>query len=231
MSSYYTLIPALPALPAKLDQLKELPISILQLEQRLGMLDEDDRAELAVALRLFHERYGDEGLSDRDEVQRWQDELKQIRDASLRELLEQYLTWRTLIAAQRYRLAGQSEGTEFEGQGETVWLIRKHWQESDFALSGRFPWLIESQSMLKQGRNAELEERVMTWFWQRLREMEQSWPFTFTAVAAYRLRWSIVTYRLDWDGADAQAQFNELVAGALAGFKPTEALHSVIEAG
>lgn len=232
MSSYYTLIPALPALPAQLDQLKELPISILQLEQRLGMLDEGDRAELALALRLFQrERDGDEGLSDQDEVQHWQQELDQIRDRDLRRLLEQHLIWRTLLAAQRYRQAGQAEGTGFQGYGDLVWLIRRHWQESDFALSGRFPWLVDAQSMLKHGQSAELEQRLLTWFWQQLRALEQCCPFSFTAVAAYRLRWSIAEYRLRWQGEQAQEYFGQLVVGALTGFQQDKALHSVTEAG
>jgi len=231
-SSYYTLIPALPALPARLEQLKELPISILQLEQRLGMLDETDQQQLALALRLFRrEREGDEALSDRDEVRQWQQELSQISSEGLRGLLEQHLIWRTLIAAQRYRLAGQAEGGEFQGYGDLVWLIRRHWQESDFALAGRFPWLTEAQALLRQGQSARLEEHLLVWFWQQLRELEQAKPFSFTAVAAYRLRWSIAEYRLRWQGEEAREQFGQLVASALAGFKQDEPLHSVTEAG
>jgi hypothetical protein len=231
-SSYYTLIPALPALPARIDQLKELPISILQLEQRLGMLDEVDQQQLTLALRLFQrEREGDEGLSDRDEVQHWQQELARIQDGILKQLLEQHLIWRTLIAAQRYRLAGQSEGKAFQGFGDLVWLIRRHWQVSDFSLAGRFPWLVEAQNMLKEGQSAELEQHLLSWFWQQLRQLEQCYPFSFTAVAAYRLRWSIAEYRLRWQGEKAQEQFNQLVISALAGFKQDETLHSVTEAG
>lgn len=232
MSSYYTLIPALPALPAKLEQLKDLPISILQLEQRLGMLNEADQHQLQLALRLFQrERDGDEGLSDRDEVEHWQQELAQIRDASLRQVLEHHLIWRTLIAAQRYRLAGQSEGQGFQGFGDLVWLIRRHWQESDFALSGRFPWLVEAQAMLKKGQSAELEQHLLAWFWQQLRVLEQENAFSFTAVAAYRLRWSLAEYRLRWQAEQAQDVFSQLVDRALAGFKQDDRLHSVTEAG
>jgi len=232
VSSYYTLIPALPALPAKLEQLKDLPISILQLEQRLGMLNEADQHQLQLALRLFQrERDGDEGLSDRDEVEHWQQELAQIRDASLRQVLEHHLIWRTLIAAQRYRLAGQSEGQGFQGFGDLVWLIRRHWQESDFALSGRFPWLVEAQAMLKKGQSAELEQHLLAWFWQQLRVLEQENAFSFTAVAAYRLRWSLAEYRLRWQAEQAQDVFSQLVDRALAGFKQDDRLHSVTEAG
>ena len=232
MSSYYTLIPALPALPAKLEQLKDLPISILQLEQRLGMLNEADQHQLQLALRLFQrERDGDEGLSDRDEVEHWQQELAQIRDAALRQVLEHHLIWRTLIAAQRYRLAGQSEGQGFQGFGDLVWLIRRHWQESDFALSGRFPWLVEAQAMLKKGQSAELEQHLLAWFWQQLRVLEQENAFSFTAVAAYRLRWSLAEYRLRWQAEQAQDVFSQLVDRALAGFKQDDRLHSVTEAG
>jgi hypothetical protein len=85
--------------------------------------------------------------------------------------------------------------------------------------------------MLKKGQSAELEQQLLVWFWQQLRELEQCNPFSFTAVAAYRLRWSIAEYRLRWQGEQAQEQFSRLVTSALAGFKQDETLHSVTEAG
>jgi len=157
---------------------------------------------------------------------RWRAAIK-----ALKQVLEHHLIWRTLIAAQRYRLAGQAEGQGFQGFGDLVWLIRRHWQESDFTLSGRFPWLIEAQGMLKKGQSAELEQHLLAWFWQQLRELEQEQPFSFTAVAAYRLRWSLAEYRLRWQPEQAQEEFDRLVVRALAGFKQDDRLHSVTEAG
>ncbi|MBV0932393.1 hypothetical protein [Marinobacterium weihaiense] len=218
MSVYYTLIPALPALPVRLEQLKELPISVLQLEQRLSMLSEQDRLLLQRALRLFQrERSGDEALSDQDEVQHWQQELAAIPHKPLRAVLAENLEWRSLIAAQRYRLAGQQDGDSFQGYGKRVWIIRRDWQQPDFGLGRQYPWLVESLAQLRQQQGVELEQQILDRLWRKLRMLEQSHPFSLIAVAAYRLRWSIAEYRLRWQSDAAQQHFSHLVDQALAG--------------
>ncbi|WP_417533493.1 hypothetical protein [Marinobacterium stanieri] len=232
MSLYYTLVPALPALPPSMSQLKELPISVLQLEQRLTMLSGDDRAVLERALRLFQrERSGDEGFSDRDEVLHWRQELAAIPDKPLRRVLEENLEWRSLIAAQRYRLAGQAEGGSFQGYGRRVWIIKRDWQQPDFGLGRRYPWLIESLAQLKQGQCLELEQQILERLWRKLRLLEQSHPFTLMAIAAYRLRWSLAEYRLRWQGDAAQTHFSQLVDRALSGLELDEPVDAVTEAG
>ncbi|GAA0696370.1 hypothetical protein GCM10009104_25470 [Marinobacterium maritimum] len=228
MSVYYTLIPALPALPVKLEQLKELPISVLQLERRLGMLPEADQVLLVRALRLFQrERTGDEAFSDRDEVLHWQQELAAIPYKPLRAVLAENLEWRSLIAAQRYRLAGQHEGDSFEGYGKRTWIIRRDWQQPDFGLGRRYPWLVESLAQLKQGQGVELEQQILARLWRKLRMLEQSHPFSLIAVAAYRLRWSIAEYRLRWQAEAAQQHFSQLVDRALAGVMPDSGIDPV----
>ncbi|PSL12680.1 hypothetical protein CLV44_11639 [Marinobacterium halophilum] len=232
MSVYYTLIPALPALPTALEQLKELPISVLQLEQRLSMLSEEDRALLARALRLFQrERSGDEGVSDQDEVRYWEQELDTIPQRPLRGILTENLEWRSLIAAQRYRLAGQHEGNGFQGYGPRIWIIRRDWQQPDFGLGRQYPWLAESLAQLKQGQGVELEQQILARLWRKLHMLEQSHPFTLTAVAAYRLRWSIAEYRLRWQADRAQVHFSQLVDRALAGAGRDSRVDPVTEAG
>lgn len=232
MSLYYTLVPALPALPPSLSQLRELPISVLQLEQRLSMLSDDDQAVLARALRLFQrERSGDEGFSDRDEVRHWEQELAAIPDKPLRRVLEENLEWRSLIAAQRYRLAGQVDGTGFEGYGPRTWIIRRDWQQPDFGLGRRYPWLVESLAQLKQGQCLVLEQQILERLWRKLRLLEQSHPFTLMAVAAYRLRWSLAEYRLRWQGDAAQEHFSQLVDRALDRLGPDASIDAMTEAG
>lgn len=217
MSVYYTLIPALPALPVTLERLKELPISVLQLERRLSMLPEQDRDLLGRALRLFQrERTGDEAFSDRDEVLHWERELAAIPYRPLRAVLAENLEWRSLVAAQRYRLAGQQEGDGFQGYGRRTWIIRRDWQQADFGLGRQYPWLVQSMTQLKQGQGVELEQQILSRLWRKLRMLEQSHPFSLVAVAAYRLRWSIAEYRLRWRAEAAQEHFSQLVDRALA---------------
>ncbi|MBA4503399.1 hypothetical protein [Marinobacterium marinum] len=231
MSVYHTLIPALPALPVSLEQLKELPISVLQLERRLGMLPEQDQQLLQRALRLFQrERIGDETCSDRDEVQHWERELAEVALPPLRAVLVENLEWRSLIAAQRYRLAGQYEGTGFQGYGERIWIVRRDWQQPDFGLGRHYPWLTESLTQLKQGRSVALEQQILSRLWCRLHMLEQAHPFSLTAVAAYRLRWSIAEYRLRWQAEAAQQHFSQLVDRALTEVLQDSGVDRAIEA-
>jgi len=212
---YYTLIPALPWLGA-LDKLRELPCSTLKLEQRLSMLDDGDREQIARALHLCQrERTGDEAYSDADEIVHWQQELAQIRDPALAKVIGDHLEARTLVAALRYRRAGQGEGGSFQGFGPLVWLIRRNWQLPLFGLEQRFRWLERVNAALQANEIRRLEQLLLERFWQRLLAVEQEQGFSFATVAAYRLRWALAEYRLRWHEEEAQHYFDRLVDGAL----------------
>ncbi|GGB99635.1 hypothetical protein GCM10011352_27290 [Marinobacterium zhoushanense] len=213
--SYYTLVPALPTL-APLAKLQELPCSTLKLEQRLNMLSEADRDQLARALHLCQrERIGDETLSDADEIALWHSELEAIADPALSAVIADYLESRTLVAALRYRLAGQQDGASFKGFGPCVWLIRRDWQLPLFGLERRFPWLIQARDALESGQSRALELLLLERFWSRLWRMEQERAFSFAAVAAYRLRWALAEYRLRWSAEQAQEYFDLWLSGTL----------------
>ncbi|WP_027852999.1 hypothetical protein [Marinobacterium litorale] len=218
MADYYTLIPALPWL-APLDRLKELPCSTLKLEQRLSMLTPSDAEQLQRALRLCQrERLGDETLSDSDEIRLWEEELAAIEDPALAEVIADYLQSRTLVAALRYRLAGQQDGSNFKGFGPLVWLIRRNWQQPLLGLERRFPWLSRAKDALEANQSRELEMLLLERLWHRLTRLEQEQGFGFAAVAGYRLRWALAEYRLRWSATSAQEYFDRWVSGALARF-------------
>lgn len=215
MSSYYTLIPSLPAL-APLQKLQELPCSTLKLEQRLTMLSDSERDQLERVLRLCQrERAGDEAYSDTDEVNLWQEELAAIKDPVVTELVADYLESRTLVAALRYRLAGQSSGADFKGFGPRVWLIQRNWQQPLFGLERQFPWLIRAREALEAGEGRVLEMLLLERFWTRLWRTEQTEHFSFAAIVAYRLRWALSEYRLRWDQAAATDFFDSWAEAAL----------------
>ncbi|MBV1788980.1 hypothetical protein KQ940_13055 [Marinobacterium sp. D7] len=218
--SYYTLVPALPTL-APLARLQELPCSTLKLEQRLSMLSEADREQLARALHLCQrERVGDEALSDADEIALWHSELEAISDPTLCAVIAEYLQSRTLVAALRYRLAGQQDGGSFKGFGPCVWLIQRDWQQPLFGLERRFPWLMQAREALEAGRSRALEQMLLERFWTRLWRIEQEQVFSFAAVAAYRLRWALAEYRLRWSGEQAQEYFDRWVGSTLQSLDP-----------
>ncbi len=215
ISAYYTLIPSLPAL-APLAKLQELPCSTLKLEQRFTMLGEKELDQLNRALRLCQrERAGDETYSDTDEVSHWKEELEAINDAKVVELVSDYLESRTLVAALRYRLAGQDSGADFKGFGPRVWLIQRNWQQPLFGLEHQFPWLVRAREALEAGEGRALEMLLLERFWTRLWRTEQTEHFSFVAIVAYRLRWALSEYLLRWDQAAATDYFDRWAEAAL----------------
>lgn len=227
---YYTLIPALPWL-APLTRLRELPCSTLKLEQRLTMLSREDQQQLRLALSLCRpERPGDEVLSDADEIASWQQQLARLESEPLRQLIEDHLETRSLMAALRYRRAGLADGRDFKGVGSRAWLVRRHWQQPMFGLERQFPWLEHAHAALEKGDSRALEMMLLEQFWQRLWQVQQLQGFSFAAVAAYRLRWALAEYRLRWDGDEAQNHFDSLVEGALTQFRDRPAATTGSEA-
>lgn len=213
MALYYTLIPALPAL-APFAKLKELPISTLQLEQRLKMLEPAEHAQLAAIVALCAPETGTE-QPDADTVAAWQRQVALIESAPLRQLVAGILFERTVLAALRYRQAGQSDPRSFQGFGEALWVIREHWQEPLMGLEKRCPWLNTAYQQLKTEDSRALEQSWLGTLWDRLRRFEQEQGFCFATVVAYRLRWMIAEYRLRWQHEGAVNRFASLLDSVL----------------
>ncbi|WP_415904554.1 DUF2764 family protein [Neptuniibacter sp. QD48_55] len=207
MSDYYTLITALPWLP-DLEQCKQMPLSRIALDQRLTMLTDADRQQLALIEHLY---YPDEkvlrGSTDREVVQQWTDQLNQVNSEALRQRILFHLELRTLMAALRSRSAGMENSALFYGVGRWLPRIRKHWFEPGFGLEEVCPELQPLQRVLAKEDALLVEQTLNQWLWQDLAFCEKQHRFNFEALACFVLRWVIAERHLNYEAEAALTEF------------------------
>jgi len=208
VSDYYTLITALPWLP-DLEQCKQMPLSRIALDQRLTMLSDLDRQQLALIERLY---YPDEkvlrGSTDQEVVQQWTDQLGQVNSEILRQRILFHMELRTLMAALRSRSAGMENSALFYGVGRWLPRIRKHWFEPGFGLEDVCPQLQPLQRVLAKEDAMLVEHTLTQWLWQDLTLCERQHGFSFEALACFVLRWGIAERHLNYDAEIALTEFN-----------------------
>jgi len=209
VSDYYTLITALPWLP-ELDQCKQMPLSRIALDQRLTMLSDEDRQQLALIESLYYPNDQTlRGLTDKEVVQQWSDSLKRVVSEVMQQRLVFHLELRTLLAALRSRAAGMENSAHFYGVGRWLPRIRKHWFEPSFGLEEVCPQLQPLQRVLAKGDAMLLEQTINQWLWHDLALSEKQQAFSFNALACFVLRWGIAERHLNYDAEVALQEFNQ----------------------
>lgn len=208
MSGYYTLITALPWLP-DLEQCKQMPLSRIALDQRLTMLSDGDRQQLALIEQLY---YPDEqqlrAMTDKEVVQQWADQLSHVQSEVLRQRILFHLELRTLLAALRNRSAGMENSALFFGMGRWLPRIRKHWFEPGFGLEEVCPQLQPLQRVLAKQDAMLVEQTLNQWLWRDLALSEKQHGFSFEALTCFVLRWGIAERHLNYDSDTALKEFN-----------------------
>lgn len=209
MSDYYTLITALPWLP-ELQQCKQLPLSRIALDQRLSMLNDEDRKQLELIESLYHPSdQALQGLTDKDVVSQWQDRLSNVFSNTLRQRVMFHMELRTLLAALRSREAGMENPALFYGVGRWLPRIRKHWFEPGFGLDEVCSQLQPLQRVLTKGDPMLLEQTLNQWLWHDLSLCERQNHFSFDALVCFVLRWGIAERHLQQDASLALQEFNQ----------------------
>lgn len=207
---YYTLVAALPELPA-LAKCRQLPISRIALERRLTMLNEGDLKQLRLAENLYHfSRSPQQAKPDQQLVYQWQRQLEQIHSPIIRECIQLRLEWQSLIAALRQRQQGDRGPEQFFGLGRWTTRIRQHWQEPAFGLEDALPLLSRLQSQLQKGAAGDLEQQINSWLWDNLFQMERSHPFTLENVICFVLRWGIAENQIENNAEQALEAFESM---------------------
>lgn len=214
---YALLLSSLPVQPASLFMTKILPISRIQLDKRLALLDAQDTEDLARIEKLLHwskmHQADDEtivmtGLSD----------LEKVRSGFLRDIVLWRLEIRTILTALRRKHAGETMlPTEpFYGFGNRLHLIRRNWQKPDFGLGQALPWLKQAQQLLAENQTLALDKLMLDLSWQHFNRLSQGHYFDFPAVVLYVLRWDLIHRWVSYDQDRALLRFNELVCAAMA---------------
>lgn len=212
-TKYYTLIGSLPALPRHFEEAERLPISRLQLNERLKMLAPDDARVIEEMIEfLVWERHPLE-RTDEDVLRHYDQFMQTVAPPFARDLIRYAMTARTIIAALRCRRLGREPPP---GVPPVASQIARHWNHPDFRLGVRFPWIGEVDAQLNGDFPFDLERRKLDITWRHATQLADQYHFTFQAVVVYLIRWEIV-YR--WTRRDAEAgqeKFEQLASEAMA---------------
>jgi len=214
---YYTLIASLPHLPYLFDN-RRLPCSRIQLDHRLGMLEDADREQLELMESLlWWDRQGYEYEPDAELCRSKTAQLERLRHPLLRDFTQWRLELRTLIAGLRRRRLqpGQPELAPGWGVGRWSNRIRARWQEPVFGLEFCFPFAPELRHLLEQDQSLEAEKLLLGQLWVRLTRLQDGHYFDFEAVALYVMRWHLIERWIHHQRDAALARFDHLVDQAL----------------
>jgi hypothetical protein len=209
---YYTLMAALPALePITAEE--RPPCSRVRLEKLLQMLEPEDAEQLETLEGImFFDRLSFD-LTDREIVEGAETALATIRSPLLREVAENRLWTRTVVAALRRRHAGAPapEKGEKWGFGPWTYTIAKNWNRRDFGLGGVLPEIEEFAGLVEREDAVELEKRLLLLVWRYLSRTAEGHYFDFEAVALYVLRWDLLRRWTTQDPAAARERFDGLM--------------------
>jgi hypothetical protein len=208
---YYQLVSGLPHLPY-FRRAGRLPMSRRRLEQRLGLLEDDDRKDLASAASLIAWRRQPVNRTTAQVVTLYGRVMAGIRNEALRSVVRFRMDMRTVVVALRRRRKGLGVPEGPWGVGPYVRMIETRWGETDFGLASVFPWIAEAQSHLDQGHAMELEGLMMDRSWHLMSAIADRAPFGFEEVFSFVLKWDILQRWLSYDAEKAHERFDQLIA-------------------
>ncbi len=196
------------------------PINRIRLEQRLGWMDDDDRALLGRIERALAWELLPIGVTDRELVATVADLLAELADrgaAELARVVQDRFELRTLVAGLRRRQAGQSAPTEVFGDPETCARIRRGWNAARFGLGALHGWLADAERLLRAGDAVGLERLLITASWRQLEERGFGHHFDLVAVVVWVLKWGLIDRAVRHDPGAADRRFHTLLDAARAG--------------
>lgn len=193
------------------------PLSRLRLEQRLRVLEPDDADTLRRLTAILDFIHHSMDVTDAELVRRTRALEADLPSPFLRELLRFRMEQRTLLAAQRWRRWGETGPPQDRGWGYGRWVgrIERNWQDPGFGLERVFPWVAESERLLRANDSLGLERLKLSVTWAHLDRMSEGHWFDFEAVVLYVLRWDLIARWIGQDRDAALARFDGLVAAGL----------------
>nr|MBS0019529.1 hypothetical protein [Gammaproteobacteria bacterium] len=214
----YTLVmSSLPHLPS-LFALREIPLSRLQLNQRLRMLEPTDAATLRHIQAMMS--WGRLSLETTD--QHILSQLRQLLNQLdgrrfLQELIIARFELLTIVAALRRRHRDEAAPPRGLRWGYERWVshIERHWKEPGFGLEKAFPWIVNARSCLEHDDTVGLERLLMATAWDHLGRAGEGHYFDFEAVVIYALRFDLIASWAGWDRTASRAHFLGLLEAEL----------------
>ncbi len=220
INRYYTLISSLPHLP-KFHRADRLPINRERLDERLGILEPEDRIVAAQAEEFIAWQRQPANRTDSEIIIFYGELMNQIAQPVLRSMIEYRMNQRSIIAALRRRQRGMPPPSASESWGVGPWIrqIELNWDQPDFRLGYAHPWLPVARQYLEGGDAVALEQHLMDRTWNYLDRIESHYEFRFEAVLAYLFKWDIVQRWLKYDEHEANASLQILIEETIGEYK------------
>ena len=216
---YYTLVASLPYLPI-FYQTDRLPINRQRLDQRLGMLEPDDKTVVSLAEEFIKWQRQPVNQTNEEIARFYQRMMNQVTQPVLRDMIDYRLSQRTIMVALRYRQRGLPlPRGKIWGVGRWVRHIEIYWEHPDFKLSAVHPWIVHARQLLESNSALELEKLLMKRTWEYLDRISEVSNFRFESVLAYIFQWDITQRWLLYSREIAQEQLKNLVVETLSEYK------------
>lgn len=223
-SRYLTLMASMPPLRAPFVA-RQLPISRLRLDARLGLLEEDDARLLRRIEAVMEWERIDMGSEDADIVAEVGALMAALHSESLRTVIRDRFELRSVLAAMRRRRRNEP-APAFKaswGYGRFTEQIRRNWNRPHFGLRRSMHWLGEVAELHDAADTLNLERSITRIEWQSLTREAHEHEFDFDAVVLYVLRYNLVARWLGYSVPEARARFDALVAAGLGEHRPLAA--------
>ena len=214
---YALLVCYLPPLPLHPFAVKQTPLSRLQLDRRLALLQPEDAQDLATIEEVVHWDRIPLQITEHGFVRRAYNAMAKLRTPALQDMLRWRLELRTLVAALRRRCRGLPApgADEIWGYGRCVDTIRRYWDRDDFNIGHRYPWVAMADQYLRQGQHKALEHLLLSRVWDHYARLAWDHHFDFEAVVLYVLRWNLIDRLTRYDPAAATLRFSDLLTQGL----------------
>ncbi|MEH6616351.1 MAG: hypothetical protein V7699_00780 [Porticoccus sp.] len=219
-SSFIMVSSSLPALDM-IDSSTPL-LTKITLHERLKLLAEQDRRDIMGILKLTL-AIQHKVTIDRHRLTCWWRDLQKRKDCpEFQQFIDRYFYLRTVLTAMRFRSAGYNASQAFDLKHR--WALHpcaeelcKHWDVSDFGVSGEVPELNDMPTELMHSPE-RFTRNFYEQLWVSAGKRQQNHWFDFSSIAFYVFRWQLaVDYRafnVDAASERLNTAVGEIVSGA-----------------
>ncbi|MEE9327859.1 MAG: DUF2764 family protein, partial [Cocleimonas sp.] len=209
---YTMLVTSLPAHKSNLFDEKQTPLSRIQLNKRLALLDEKDAADLLKIEQLLHWSHIKTDINQTF-VKESLESINSINNDFINHLIIWRLELRIILAALRMRHFGQKTPPTKKISGFDYWyfVMTKYWHQPDLGLAKQLPWLPKANELLVANESYQLEKFLLGVVWDHYNRLGLGHYFNFEAVIIYVLRWDIIDRWTSYNKEIAIQRFNDLI--------------------
>ncbi len=210
-SSYYTLVASLPALPRHFD-VEHVPISLLDLKQRLEMLTSEDAEVVKQLLELFRWSRQPNELTDENAASHYNNLIVCMNNRLARHIVTYQRDIQAVVSSLRRRRRGLPPAP---GLGQWTDHIRNNWEHPELRLHWQYPWIAEVARTVGTTDCVRIERSLLEFAWDHWYRVAEHYFFSFEAVLLYLTRWEIIHRWVSRDATRGRQYFDQLVMESL----------------